>query len=469
VTLTSVGKPGPARKQLRPGQRGQLSLFPGRAAAGQGPESGARASSSPSFSPVSPAPRPVAAGVPRHYAKDVSAQGDQFVRRERRRKRDRLREVLNDVSSLKRCHNCGWAEARDPVGKDTGPQIASRDGVAYWRGVQTCGSIWACPVCGAKIRNGRSIEISEFAAEWIKRGNEVYMVTLTSPHDLGMALAALLVLIASAFRSVISGRPWTRLRDQVHLAGTIRALEVTHGENGWHPHLHVLVFVWGDVEVLAPLQLYFQQRWRKFIVRRGYRPPSALHGVKVEKCYRAEEAARYIVKTQDGRNPGNEVARSDMKTGRSGHRMPFEILADFEAAGGTKESMADLELWHEYETATFRHQAITWSPALRKLQREWLGAVEQSDDELAAAEVDGEAVADVSTSALRAITCIPGLRSALLDACEVGGLDGLSALAARHGFRVVSGRGVRVPRIVCARKVRAMLQSPICSRPRSGP
>ena len=468
----SVSTSAPARKDQRPGQAKQLPLFPERAAGGRRPRGGARASLFSFSPPTSPASSPAPAAAPRSYARNVSAPAEQEIRRARRRKRDRLREVLNDVSTLRRCHNCGWAEANDPHSRaeKTGPQIAQREGVAYWRGVQTCGSIWSCPICGAKIRNGRAIEISEFAGEWIKRGNSVYMVTLTSPHDLGMALAALLLLIAAAFRSVISGRPWIRLRDELAIAGTIRALEVTHGEHGWHPHLHVLLFVWGEVEVLAPVHLYFQERWREFIVSvcqdcgkrsgRGkaackcggprYRPPSDLHGVKVEKCYSAADAAMYVVKTQDGKNPGNEMARSDMKTGRPGHRMPFEILE----AAGTGEK-AELELWHEYEKATFRHQAITWSPALRKLQKEWLNAEEKTDDELAAEVVDGEVVVDVSTSALAAIVCIPGLRAGLLDAWEDGGLPALEVLAAAHGFRVAPGHGIWTPKLVRARRARA--------------
>ena len=189
----------------KPGQGSQLPLFPERAARPEA-RGGARASLS-SSPPVTPSPAvPAARGGSRYLAKDVSASSADDKRRERRSKRDLLREVLNELSSLRRCHNCGWAEACD---KDaTGPQIATRDGVAYWRGVQTCGSIWSCPVCAAKIRNGRSTEVAEFVAEWIRRGNEVYMVTFTAPHDLGMALAALMILIASAFRSVISGRAW---------------------------------------------------------------------------------------------------------------------------------------------------------------------------------------------------------------------------------------------------------------------
>ncbi len=356
------------------------------------------------------------------------------------------------MSKLDRCHNCGWAESRDPNAGRTGPQIAQRGGVAYWRGVQTCGSVWCCPVCQAKIRNGRAIEISEFTAEWIRRGGEVYMVTLTAPHDLGMALSLLMVLISNAFTSVIAGGAWVKLRDQLGIAGCIRALEVTYGENGWHPHLHVLVYCRDPLDAagLAAFTLHFQRKWDRFVTKAGYRAPSAQHGVRVERCYNGGGAADYICKTQDGRNPGNEMARSDMKTSRDGHRMPFDILA----AAGTGER-AELELWWEYEQATFRRRCITWSPVLRELRQEWLNAEDKTDDELAAPEVDGEVVTQVTAGAIRRITCIPGLRARLLDAWETGGLDGLAAVAARHGFVLLPGLAGRPPVLCPARKRRA--------------
>jgi hypothetical protein len=356
------------------------------------------------------------------------------------------------VSGLDRCHNCGWAESNNPAAPKTGPQIAQRDGVAYWRGVQTCGSIWACPVCQAKIRNGRAIEISEFTAEWIRRGGEVYMVTLTAPHDLGMALSLLMALISNAFTAVIGGRAWVGLRDQLGIAGTIRALEVTHGEHGWHPHLHTLVYCRDPLDApgLAAFTLHFQRKWHRFVTKAGYRAPHGQHGVKVERCYNGTGAADYICKTQDGKNPGNEMARSDMKTSRTGHRMPFDILE----AAGTGER-AELELWWEYEQATFRRKAITWGRSLLDLRKQWLNAEEQTDDELAAPEVDGDTVADVMPSAIRRITCIPGLRARLLDACEAGGLDGLAAVASVHGFILLPGRAGRPPLLCPARKRKA--------------
>ena len=77
------------------------------------------------------------------------------------------------------------------VGADGLVAITSNAGVCHYAGLATCGSIWACPVCSAKIRNTRAEEISAAAARWDLAGNSVYMITLTAPHDLGMKLSAL--------------------------------------------------------------------------------------------------------------------------------------------------------------------------------------------------------------------------------------------------------------------------------------
>jgi hypothetical protein len=148
-----------------------------------------------------------------------------------------------------------------------------------------------------------------------------------------------------------------RVKEKARIVGTIRAVEVTHGENGWHPHLHVLVFLTGEpgAEGLAALTLHVQEKWRRAVVAAGYRPPSELHGVKVERCRSAAEAGGYIAKTQDGRSPGNELARSDLKRGKEGHHLPLQILGDFGETG----DRADLDLWNEYEVATKGRQAIT--------------------------------------------------------------------------------------------------------------
>lgn len=383
-----------------------------------------------------PKARPAAAapGAKRgtwHYAKHVSAElhDEADQRQTRRHVRYAQLQVLWTHSEIERVRKC-----RRVTHSGTGHVvIRNNSGVAHYAGLTTCGSIWACPVCSAQVRNHRAEEISEATARWDRAGNSVYMATFTAPHDLGDRLKPLLSTIADGFRSVIAGRTWTKMKKALGIVGTIRSMEVTHGKSGWHPHLHVLIYVEGDMGAagLASLVGYLQSKWRNFIVSQGFRPPTDRHGVDVQRCISAEEAGLYIAKTQDGRSVGNEMARADMKQGRKASRTPFEILDDFRWTG----DCADVDLWHEYETATKGRQCITWSKALRQILR---AAEEQSDEEVAAAEIGGEDLAVIPGETWKAITVVPGLPAALLDAVERGGLAEGNVLLCRHGVGVMS-------------------------------
>jgi hypothetical protein len=248
-----------------------------------------------------------------------------------------------------------------------------------------------------------------------------------------MRLAALLPVIADGFRSVISGRPWVKLRTQVRIAGTIRSVEVTFGQHGWHPHLHTLLLLEGDpgADGLAQLAAHIRTRWGAYIEKQGYRAPDAMHGVVIERCSSAAQAGAYIAKSQDGRAVGNELARADLKQGRAGHRTPFEILESFRWTG----DIEDLALWHEYERASKGHQCITWSKGLRGL----LAAPERTDEEIAAEQVGGDVVALIPYDGWRKVTGIPGLPAYLLDEAERDGAAAVAAALARFGIGLGPG------------------------------
>jgi hypothetical protein len=340
-------------------------------------------------------------------------------------------EVLWRESSIERIRKC----RRVAIGDGSHVKIKDRKGAAHYSGVATCGSIHSCPLCMPKIRNARAVEIATGAAAWDRRGNSVYMLTLTMPHDMGMRLRHLQPVIADGFRSLISGRPWLRLRDQLGIRGTIRSMEVTYGDNGWHPHLHVLVFIDGDLDAsgLATFYAYMRERWARWIVKAGYRVPHAQYGVDIGRCTSAKEAGLYVAKTQEGRSVGNELARGDMKQGREGGRAPLEILDDFRWTG----DKADLALWHEYEKAMHGRQAITWSKGLRQLllaETELGDEPEQTDEEIAAQEVGGDDVALIHGDNWRRIVRVPGLTAFLLDQAESGGLTAVNLALARHGI-----------------------------------
>jgi hypothetical protein len=152
--------------------------------------------------------------------------------------------------------------------------------------------------------------------------------------------------------------------------------------------------------------------------------------VKVDRCVSAAEAGAYIAKTQEGKSPGNELARGDLKSGRNGHRTPFQILDDFRWSGDAD----DIGLWRTYERATKGHQAITWSKGLRAL----LGAPERKDEEIAAEEVGGEVLVMIPVETWRAVVRVPGLATFLLDEAERGGADAVRAAIDR--FLLLSAR-----------------------------
>lgn len=121
---------------------------------------------------------------------------------------------------------------------------------ARYSDLEVCGSVWSCPVCAARITEERRQELQQAVDIWQSQGRPVYMLTLTFSHGYGDDLDDLLVAllgdsdngVQGAYRRFINGKQWRRIKDLMQIEGTVKALEVTHGRNGWHPHLHVLLF-----------------------------------------------------------------------------------------------------------------------------------------------------------------------------------------------------------------------------------
>ncbi len=94
-------------------------------------------------------------------------------------------------------------------------------------------------------------------------GSVWQMVTLTMRHHDGMPLKPMLRALMAAWRRVKQGgavqRLWT-----ARVKASIRAVEVTHGSHGWHPHLHVLLHTDGFSDEEKALLL---ARWKLTLER----------------------------------------------------------------------------------------------------------------------------------------------------------------------------------------------------------
>ncbi len=245
---------------------------------------------------------------------------------------------------------------------------------AAFTGLVTCGSPWACPVCSAKLARERAEELRSVVARCRAEGGELYMLTLTTPHDQGDALKPLFHAVADSWRNCLQGRAWRKLSRELGYLGFVRGSdEPTVGPNGWHPHLHVLLFFFRPLSSneLDGLKGYFYSRWVESITQRhGYRAPSPEHGVVLTSGSDGEYLAKLGL--------ADELASGLYKQAREGHRTPLQLLQD--AAEGDLEAEA---LWIEYYSATFRRRRLTWSQGLRK---RYCPNPERSDAEIAAAD-----------------------------------------------------------------------------------
>lgn len=374
------------------------------------------------------------------YLANFSSTAGQAASRERRTARWSLRGLnrQDGVSALPRPAKCGL-----PIGGSSVAVKRGSDGTAHLSGIETCGSIWSCPVCAAKIRFTRAEEIARGLATHIERGGGALLVTLTLPHDADDKLARTVQLVSDGFANVNAGRGYADDRAAFGILGHIRAFEVTHGANGWHPHLHVVVALErrATADGAAALEARWQARWDRWLVRMGWRPSKDGIGVRVDQIRRDEAAiGAYMAKLQEGekldRSVGNEMARADLKSARGGSRVPFEILADF----GSDALADDLDLWQEYQLATKGRSAIRWSKGLRLLL---LGTEdEETDEEIAAAEVAGVEIARLTPGLFRQIAARPYGEAYLHVAAEQGGIGGIARYVKALGLDV---RGVLQP------------------------
>jgi hypothetical protein len=321
-----------------------------------------------------------------------------------------------DPDTPERQRNCGVA----PI--DSQVEIRLKDASAYYCGLETCSSVWLCPVCSAKIHHRRAGELRDTLATWQADGHAATLVTITVPHDLDDPLSKLVDAERDAWKRVTQGAAWQRLKRKVGIAGHVIALEFTWGdENGWHPHYHVLLVHDQDLgaAAIAQLHAHIHSRLAAACGDHGLRQPDQLHAVRIDPNVSAVAAGAYVAKG-GGWTPAEEMTRGDLKTSRTGSRTPFQILADYYQTGDT----GDRDLWHEYRLVTRGLAAVRWSRNLRAVMLGPTAPGGKTDEELAVEDVDGALVAAIPL-ALWARIRLAGLDHAVLIASENGSFDGV--------------------------------------------
>jgi len=299
--------------------------------------------------------------------------------------------LLYDRDAHKQHRTCSCSRN---VASDGVPVYRAADGTdARFGNLLTCGSVWACPVCSAKVTEKRRAELQAAINSWVAyHDGKVLLMTLTFPHEYDMPLAELLEKFGKALTKFKNSRAYKRTFGTLdkpgtyQRAGSVRSLEVTHGANGWHPHTHDLVFLKDDT-ILDNVRAMDELRneWVYQLLMAGLGEPGKMNDMLQHAFdlqggdYAAEYVAKFghEPKLYDDWSAAREVTKGMSKIGGGAHATPFQLLAWYQQNGDVEAGA----LFREYVQHFDGKRMLSWSPGLKKHLA--LAEDEISDEELA--------------------------------------------------------------------------------------
>lgn len=362
-------------------------------------------------------------GVPKLPSADEQFSESSTERRYRLQ--DIARHVMNNRDGrLQRCLRARLPEAAT-VEVRRNPATSS----AHFRGLEVCSRVWTCPVCSARITNQRREELSKALAAAKLAGYFPILVTYTLRHSHRQKLEIVMDALQGALRRFKSGRAYQDIKDEYSLLGGIRALEITYGENGWHPHIHELLFLEKPISdmQIGGLKKWYFERWQATLQRVGF-DASFQHGIDIRTAN--SDIADYIAKygrepLEQGWSVEHELAKAPSKSAHRDGLTPFQLLESHDY-GDDRAG----QLFIEYATVMQNKRQLVWSAGLRKLLQlpdelldEQLPLIDETPEIETVIELDGKAWARC---------CWGGIRGEILFHAAAADYTGLRALFRRY-------------------------------------
>ena len=148
---------------------------------------------------------------------------------------------------------------------------------ANYSNIMRCANAWGCPVCAAIISEHRKNEVKEAMDWWQGQGGSVLLLTLTVPHYSHTDIKQLKKDLKKAYSKFFKGvRASQNMFSKWMIEHYISCFEITHGDNGFHPHYHVLLFIPYSIGVgsLSLMQAAMFKVWEHCCLKAGLGVPS---------------------------------------------------------------------------------------------------------------------------------------------------------------------------------------------------
>jgi hypothetical protein len=175
--------------------------------------------------------------------KSVYSKRSEIARTLSRVKKQKVNQKTGELIEVDRYRTCTCSNA-------LGQQVTlnhTSNGTVHghkFKGLETCSSVWLCPVCSKKIGSYRASEVTRALDELVAMDYKPFLITSTVRHSRDHALEDTLDAVVKGVGYVMTHRRFkTAFKDTLY----IRALEVTYSDaNGFHPHVHILMFIKKD-------------------------------------------------------------------------------------------------------------------------------------------------------------------------------------------------------------------------------
>jgi len=264
---------------------------------------------------------------------------------------------------------------------------------AHYGDLQTCGSVWVCPVDASIISERRCVQVQDSIGQWRSMGcdNVVAMITYTTPHYIYQSLSHVLEIQDKAMK-IMKNQPqrnlyevYKTIMEKMCSVGAYTGRELTFGENGWHPHRH-------DVHFIVRANNSQLKRWR-FALAVAWAIAFQKAGGIIEdmqaflfRSVRIDQInddngftriSKYITTVEgDTWTLAKEATKGIVKTGKNGNITPFGMLEAIRH-GNEHSRLYSAKFW-EYAQAMKGKKQFFPTPGLSG----FLGVDHKTDAEL---------------------------------------------------------------------------------------
>ena len=245
-----------------------------------------------------------------------------------------------------------------------GIQIISNGTATRILGVRPCKHSWACPECTAREMSNYSKRIAAGIDALYKKDLVPFMMTLTVFHTIQQDCETSYNILRKAWELMdkqktwrrkkkdgsyyVNAGAWSQFYNEFNCKHTVKTLEITYGKHGWHPHIHMLVWVhksklqevakwepklqklWEQCEDRAAKQIIGSQtneyQIRKFLISKPTRDDYEHQGLYISKenngKIKAWSSAFYLC----GWGGNNELTGLNLKQAHGTNMTPFQML-----------------------------------------------------------------------------------------------------------------------------------------------